>query len=95
MNIHYSNIFVFLSLISLPSSLQCEDFVKAGATQAKSISDLVKQTDIVISMLSDSEALRAVRLHTGIIFTYSLEGHFCSIRRDVYHNLREHFFPPI
>ncbi|XP_072040841.1 uncharacterized protein [Amphiura filiformis] len=39
---------------------KCEDFVKAGASQAESVSDLVKQTDIVISMLSDSEALRAV-----------------------------------
>ncbi|XP_033646289.1 glyoxylate/succinic semialdehyde reductase 1-like [Asterias rubens] len=42
------------------TAAKCADFVTAGATEAKSVSDLVSSCDIVFSMVSDSEALRAI-----------------------------------
>ncbi|XP_030836527.1 putative oxidoreductase GLYR1 isoform X2 [Strongylocentrotus purpuratus] len=42
------------------TSEKCEEFVKAGATQAETVSDLVASCDITFSMVSDSEAVRAI-----------------------------------
>ncbi|XP_038055753.1 glyoxylate/succinic semialdehyde reductase 1-like isoform X3 [Patiria miniata] len=42
------------------TAAKCADFVTAGATEAKNVSDLVSECDIVFSMVSDSEALRAI-----------------------------------
>lgn len=39
---------------------KCEEIVKAGADKAETVADLVKQCDITFSMVSDSEALRAI-----------------------------------
>lgn len=63
---------------------QCADFVTAGATEAKSVSDLVSSCDIVFSMVSDSEALRAVstskhleQIFKQIMAIYKLSLLFC------------------
>ncbi|XP_041461180.1 putative oxidoreductase GLYR1 isoform X3 [Lytechinus variegatus] len=42
------------------TSEKCEEFVKAGASQAETVSDLVSSCDITFSMVSDSEAVRAI-----------------------------------
>ncbi|XP_071498370.1 cytokine-like nuclear factor N-PAC [Diadema antillarum] len=42
------------------TSEKCEEFVKAGASQAETVSELVSSCDITFSMVSDSEAVRAI-----------------------------------